>query len=820
MARDYARAGWPRLGDGEQGEKRPEPREDESYFAWVQGLTEFFGPPHPRPKEADWLLPVRAGLLYVLASLLVGAAWLRLESGEAPLGGVVVMVALALLPTVAVAVGARWLAVGVGAASLLAAASYAFDVPVTDARPGAEHDFFGPVLGSFRDGFLTFYDTELPFRPDNFPLMHDVVLVAICAFCAVIGILIAAGRPVGAAVALVFAVGWPTTLVPSGRPISVGILALTGILALLYLFRAGARPARALPQAFAIALVLVAVAGAASTSDAVAKGAFLTWQRWDPYNRPDNPVGVRYVWNSHYGGIHFPKKKTTVLRIRVTGPQRSLYWRATTLDDYTGSDWQENLELGIESRQSDIEATGLPPRAYQQKDLVRQDVTVEALRDIHLTGSAQPVRWQAPSGATTQSEHGDIVVLPDAVHRDQRYTVWSWVPRVRPPQLIRAGTNYPESVLRYLETIQGSGRVPPFGTPNRDDLMHVFFNATYEDDTLEQANRPLYDVARQVVGDAPTPYTAALTLEAWFRKSGGFKYDEQPPGPELNEPALVAFVTRTKRGYCQHFAGAMALMLRYLGIPARVAAGFTSGSYDADKHEWKVTDHEAHDWVEVYFPGWGWMPFDPTPSRGGLDAPYSSASQALDARAFADPKLQQYFGTNSTISDLRRAEQNRPNQESAFGAASRRGGNGAGTVVRDKGPSIVALAFLVLAAAVAVVMGLKAARRAFRLAGRDPRSLAAACRRDVVGFLADQGYELSPSATLSEVAQALDRYYAVDAGSFVRAVGVARFGPPRGAGEAAEHARRELRRLRRDLRHQLGTLNRFRGAVSLRSLTI
>ncbi|HEY3106873.1 MAG TPA: transglutaminaseTgpA domain-containing protein [Gaiellaceae bacterium] len=762
----------------------------------------------------------RALVLYVLAALLVATAWLRLESGQAPFGTLAIVIALGLLPMAAVLLGTRWMAIGVTAASVVAAASYVFHVPVSDARPGAGHDFFGPVLSSFKDGFLTFYDTELPFRPDNFPLMHSVVLLAIFASCAAIGIFIGAGRPIGSAIALVFAVGWPTTLVPSGRPISVGLLVLTGVLAMLYLFRAGSRPVRAVPQGIAVALVLAAVAGAASTTDAVAKGAFLSWQRWDPYNRPDDPVSLRYVWNSHYGGIHFPKKKTTVLRIRVAGPQRSLYWRATTLDDYTGEGWQENLDLDPESRQSEIDATGLPAKAQQQKDWVRQDVTVEALRDIHLAGSAQPVRWRAPAAARTQSEHGDIVVLPDAVHRDQRYTVWSWVPRVRPNQLIRAGTNYPESVLRDLELIQGSGRVPKFGTPNRSDLMHVFFNATYEDDVQIQANRPLYDVARRVVGDAPTPYAAALTLEAWFRKSGGFKYDEQPPRAQPFESPLAAFVTRTKRGYCQHFAGAMALMLRDLGIPARVAAGFTSGSYDSGKHEWKVTDHEAHDWVEVYFPGWGWMPFDPTPSRGGLDAPYSSASQALDSRTFSDAKFQQYFGTNSTISDLRRAEQNRPGLEGGIGAGNRRGGSGGAAVVREKGPSIVALAFLVLAVAIAAVMVIKAVRRALRFTSRDPRALATACRRDLVGYLADQGHELAPSSTLSEVGGTLDRYYAVDAGSFVRVVGLARFGPPRQAQESVEQARRELRRLRRALRRQLSTMNRIRGAISLRSLTM
>ena len=148
------------------------------------------------------------------------------------------------------------------------------------------------------------------------------------------------------------------------------------------------------------------------------------------------------------------------------------------------------------------------------------------------------------------------------------------------------------------------------------------------------------------------------------------------------------------------------------------------------------------------------------------------------------------------------------------------GGGTGGAVVQDKGPSIVALAFLVLAAAIALVIGIKALRRALRFTGSDPRLLATACRRDLVGYLADQGFELSPSATLTEVGGVLDRYYAVDGRPFVEAATLARFGRPGDADEAAGRARRELRRIRRDLRHQLSVLSRFRGAVSLRSLTI
>ena len=599
---------------------------------------------------------------------------------------------------------------------------------------------------------------------------------------------------------------------------AVGVLGLIGVLAVLFLFRAGARPVRGLVQGIAVALVLVAAAAAASTSDAVAKGAFLSWQGWDPYDQPDTPVGVRYVWNSHYLGIHFPKKKTVVFKIRVPGPQQNLFWRATTLDDYTGNGWQENLALDPAETRDEITATGLPERAQDQGTWVRQDVTVEALRDIHLVASAQPVRWQPPSDADTQDEDGDIVVLPRALHRGQRYTVWSSVPEAKPSQLARAGTDYPASVDRYLQTIQGSGLVPAFGTPNRDVLMRVFFNVTHENDVLMQANRPLYEKAREIVGDVPTPYAAAAALEAWFRRDGGFRYDESPPAPGLNTPALVDFVMRTKSGYCQHYAGAMALMLRFLGIPARVAAGFTSGSYDDDKHEWTVTDHEAHTWVEAYFPGWGWMPFDPTPGRGLLDAQWSVGSPKLDT---SDPDA--FAGTSEVISGLRlEAERSngRPGLEGASGSANAPSGSGGATVVRDKGPSIVALAFLVLAVAVGAIIGLKALRRAMRFAGRDPRVLAAACRRDIVGYLADQGLTLAPSATLAEVGGALDRYYAVDADPFVRATTLARFGPPAQAQAALTRARRELRRIRSDLRHQLGAVSRFRGAVSLRSLTM
>ncbi len=127
---------------------------------------------------------------------------------------------------------------------------------------------------------------------------------------------------------------------------------------------------------------------------------------------------------------------------------------------------------------------------------------------------------------------------------------------------------------------------------------------------------------------------------------------------------------------------------------------------------------------------------------------------------------------------------------------------------------------MIVGGAIGAVLLLKALRRSARFATRDTRALAAACRRDVAGYLADQGVDVPPSATMPEVGAMLQRFYSVDATSFVRDVTVARFGPPAPATEALRSARRDLRGIRRDLRQRLGVVSRVRGALSLRSLSL
>jgi protein-glutamine gamma-glutamyltransferase len=752
---------------------------------------------------------------FALAAVLVAAAWLRLERGGVVLGDALVMVALASLPTLAVASRRGRLAAALAlGASALVAASAAVDVPLSDARPRSGRDFFGPVLDGIRDGFLEYYDTKLPFHPGDFPLMHGLVLLAIFGFTALVGILIASRRPIAAAGALLVALGWPATLMPGDRPLVNGALALAGVLALLFVLRSDRRPVRGLAQAAAVGVALVVVATAASTSEAVAKNGFLSWQSWDPYDRPDDPVNVRYVWEANYDGIAFPEKKTTVLKIRVPGPRRSLYWRATTLDEFTTEVWRERLEYaGVVGDRVEVTNVDplLPEAAHDDQDWLRQDVRVEALQDSHLVGSAQVVRWETgtttPAGVATNG----VVTLGEDLERGQRYSVWSYVPRVGPKELGGAGTTYPAEAGEYLRVTPDDevAPLPTFGSPRRDAAVRrLFANEEYLD-----AYRPMYATARNVTREAGSPYEAAVLLEAWFRGAeGGFVYDESPGVTAITEGPPLARFLEVKRGYCQHFAGAMALMLRYLGVPARVAAGFTSGTYDVRKHEWTVTDHNAHTWVEVYFPEYGWIPFDPTPNRGQLSASYTPFSTGFDA------------AEASALGGLRRVPEIAAQIDRATGLERREpsprgGGGGVPGAVAETGRSLLGLALLVVAIGVCGIVIVKELRRRSRFLTGDPRALATACRRDLVGFVADQGLEPPPSATTSELGELVERRFAVDAGPFVGAVTLARYARPAEGSASVRRARAELRRLRARIRHDLTLVQRVRGAVSLRSLT-
>jgi transglutaminase-like putative cysteine protease len=753
----------------------------------------------------------RTAVLYVLPALLIASGWLRLVETDSSPGLALWMVVLALLPALARPVWARALA---AVAVLLVAVQAVFELSLLDARPFDDrHDFFGPLLSSFRDGLLQFYDVKLPFDGTREPQMVSVVLLAIFGFCLAVALALAARRPLAAGLALLAGAAWPATLV-SGAGVQRGALILATVLALLAW--GGRRPTQTFRQAALAGGALVAAALVATASPAVAKGEFLSWKRWDPYDRPEDPVGVRYVWNANYGGIRFPEKVTTVLTF--TGPRRPHYWRATTLDTFKDDRWIEQLAT-ISASTGRFEVLSdplLPQSALDRSRWLRADVTVEALRDRRLAGASMPVAYDPRGIGRIEYRPGGAAVVLGGFQRGDRYTVWSYAPRPTPKQLARSRLNVRLRNTvhsQFLELAPGAP-VLPFGTPGREDqLRNLLSNARFRPQLGPYV--PLYRQARRLVGARPpNQYAAVVALEAWFRSQGGFTYDEQPPVPTGldTRPALVAFVTDHKRGYCQLYAGAMALMLRYLGIPARVAAGFTSGDYDADERRWTVTDHDAHAWVEVWFDGWGWLPFDPTPGRGQLSGTYS-----LAARSFNPAQVQQAAGGGRGLG-LSLGLLAERLEGTRIGGGDVPGDIGSASRRDDRGASLLRLLGALAAALVALIAVAKLLLRRLRYVTRDPRRVATACRRELIDFLVDQRVDIARSATLAELAHVVSSQLSVDARAFVDAAGAARFAPPPRAQPAARRARRELRALLRRLRRRLGPLERARGLLSVRSL--
>ena len=703
----------------------------------------------------------------VPAAAVIVAAWLRLVS---PVARSLAIVGVALLALAPAFVRPRWPAVLI---ALTFAARLAF---------GEWPRHLGRIASHFRHGFLDFYDVQTPFDPRTHAEMRGVVLVAIFAFVLVTALGVAYRSLPVALGGLLLGAGWPATLAGNnGAVLLLGLAILVAALALLAGLTSRRIPRVALPAVAAIALV----AAAATASSAVAKSGVVKWQSWDFYNAPVKPVSVQFAWNADYGGITFPKKRTTVLE--VESPPRSLFWRAAVLDDFTTDRWVET---------SPRRGDSLEP-VTPKTNLLEQKVHVLALSDTRLIGASAPVSFDAGDAPIVRPEPG-FAQLPSGLTRGFTYTVKSYAPEPTAAQLERVKPDYPTELASFLQVWPGV-HAPAFGQPRKTML-------DAHQDIIRYT--PILSAALAVAGNARTPYTATSAVLQWFRDTGGFRYTNRPA--VFSEAPLVGFVADTRAGYCQQFAGAMALMLRYLGIPARVAVGFSSGTYDNGRRRWVITDHDAHAWVEVWFRGYGWLPFDPTPSAGRPEAGQLSAGYALAAL------------TGTATGDAAGA-----GQGGGSASAHPHGENGAssqpGFVTATPGggwhhTGLVLLVLLALAAVGAVIVGMKLALRRARYLTRDPRRLAGACRRELAEYLLDQHIEGARSATLHELGDLVRRALAVDPEAFVAAATAARFGPPAGSATAARTARQELRGLLKTMRRRLRTRERLRGLVSLRSL--
>jgi transglutaminase-like putative cysteine protease len=280
----------------------------------------------------------------------------------------------------------------------------------------------------------------------------------------------------------------------------------------------------------------------------------------------------------------------------------------------------------------------------------------------------------------------------------------------------------------------------------------------------------IYALATRLARQAATPYDFALGVERFLSPANGFVYDERPP---FSQFPLVKFLLSSKHGYCQQFAGAMALLLRMGGVPARVATGFTTGDYDAATRSYVVSDLDAHAWVEAWFPRYGWVRFDPTPGSAPARAGQLGILPALRGGAARRATR----ATRRNILD-----------RGASAAAAGNQGSGGGVPL----PALLAgLAFLVAAGVLAVRAALRPVPSSEQLVAELERALSRS------------GRPLHTGVTLHGLEQRFRS--SPEAAAYVRALRMARF-----AGDVRLPRPAQRRALRAQLAFGLGPVGRLR----------
>jgi transglutaminase-like putative cysteine protease len=268
-----------------------------------------------------------------------------------------------------------------------------------------------------------------------------------------------------------------------------------------------------------------------------------------------------------------------VLKVRVpAAPEAGVprtYWRGLTYDQYTGRGWAN----------SDSEIGRRPPRPIQVAYLgpeVTQHVELLIEADPVRYAAAQPVQVDVDATWVVRDSDDLVAWYADAA----KYTVVSRPTMASVEALRGATSDYPAWVIeRYLRL--------PADLPGR-----------------------VRQQAEAIVGDAATAYDKAAALEAAMR---AITYDLEVEQPPPDRDIVDYFLFDMEAGYCDYFATTMTVLARAVGVPARLATGYAMGTYDAGQGAYLVTGLDAHAWVEVYFPGIGWVPFEPTPARAVME---------------------------------------------------------------------------------------------------------------------------------------------------------------------------------------------------------
>lgn len=303
--------------------------------------------------------------------------------------------------------------------------------------------------------------------------------------------------------------------------------------------------------------------------------------------------------NVELGQIGTIKKNTAVvMRIRTDASAAQMYstrWRGIALTTFDGKRWTSEARQRV-ILYPDIIAgwfgLGLTPwEARRNARRISYTVLLEPLATdaLFVPGRAERLRGRfSPEidrgGRTSprsylEEDFTNSVFNPFHNYTKTRYEGVSYLPQVPLDRLRAAPAEYPDDVRRlYLQLPTLDPRIPA--------------------------------LAREITKDAKNPYDKAATIERHLRTRYG--YTLELSGSPVESP-LAYFLFTRRAGHCEYFASAMTVMLRSLDVPARYVNGFLPGEYNDIGEDYIVRGSDAHSWVEVYFPEFGWMTFDPTP---------------------------------------------------------------------------------------------------------------------------------------------------------------------------------------------------------------
>ena len=422
---------------------------------------------------------------------------------------------------------------------------------------------------------------------------------------------------------------------------------------------------------------------------------------------------------------------------------RQDYWRMMALTEFEDEIWRRssNFDEARGPVDSDIDAT-VPTTATVQQ------ITIAALGNIYLPAAYEVSEILDNGGVGLEYEvaTGALVVERglDEIPRGLTYTIESQVPDYSPGDL-------PADASDGLS----SGFV--------EEHTQLPAPCAAGESTLENGCWPteVSELAAEIVDGTTTDYQRARALQSFFLDRTRFTYDL--------DVALTHDITSMTefldigRGYCEQFASTFAAMARSLGIPSRVAVGFTWGEWSDARNEYVVSGKHAHAWPEVYFSGVGWVIFDPTPGRSrGLDGDITGVDRAVQTGPQDDPDFVDDTPTTTAEPTATDADSEDfglpPRQSSTTLAPANAAGGGPGPAgPGDGGGSFLMILSGALLGAVALggcVPAVQYLRRRRRLASvaADPVGRGEIAWDDAIGALRLLGVTASPGQTPHEFA--------------------------------------------------------------------